>query len=101
MSLMHTEPVCICRAIDFARSMSFDHTLPDNPYSESLASRIASSSVENVTIGSTGPNVSSRMMDMSCVTPVMTVGWKKIPGRSVATEPPVRTVAPSAMAAST
>ena len=44
------------------------------PNSESLASAIASSSEATVTIGTTGPKISSRMMRMSCVTPVSTAG---------------------------
>ena len=41
---------------------------------ESFASRIASSSESTVTIGTTGPKISSRMIRMSCVTPVSTAG---------------------------
>ena len=44
------------------------------PNWESFASAIASSSDSAVTIGITGPKISSRMMRMSCVTPVSTVG---------------------------
>ena len=47
------------------------------PNSESLASPIASSSEATVTIGITGPKISSRMMRMSWVTPVRTAGRKK------------------------
>ena len=44
------------------------------PNSESLASSIASSSSSTVTIGTTGPKISSRMIRISCVTPVSTAG---------------------------
>ena len=50
------------------------HTEAPSPNSESLASVIASSSESTVTIGTTGPKISSRMIRMSCVTPVSTAG---------------------------
>ena len=46
----------------------------DRPYSESFAMATASSSPSTRTIGATGPNVSSRKIRMSGVTPVRTVG---------------------------
>ena len=68
------------------------------PNSESFASAIASSSSSTVTIGTTGPKISSRMIRMSCVTPVSTAGVKKRLGLG---GPPQCSVAPFATASST
>ena len=51
----------------------------DRPYSESLATSIASSTLPTVMIGAIGPNVSSRMTFMSRVTFVSIVGSKNRP----------------------
>ena len=45
-----------------------------SPYSLSLASASASSSVSNTTTGATGPKISSRQAGLSGVTSVSTVG---------------------------
>ena len=50
------------------------HGAATSPNCESLARATASSSLSTVTIGSTGPNSSSRMIRISWVTPVRTVG---------------------------
>ncbi len=57
-----------------ARPRSSDQTDAPRPNSESFASSIASSSERTVTIGTTGPKISSRMIRMSWVTPVSTAG---------------------------
>ncbi len=57
-----------------ARSRSSDQIEAPRPNSESLARSTASSSESTVTIGTTGPKISSRMIRMSCVTPVSTAG---------------------------
>ena len=84
-----------------AFALSRVNTYADRPYGESFASRTASSSVRNVMIGSMGPNVSSRMMAMSCVTFVSTVGWTYLAPSSVTlTSPPASTFAPRLRASS-
>ena len=67
-----------------------------------MARSIASCSLSTVTIGSTGPKISSRMIRMSCVTSVSTVGamkWPLKPGTSRG--PPHSRFAPEAIASST
>ena len=56
------------------RARSDVHTDAPSPNSESLASATASSSESTTMIGSTGPKISSRMIRISCVTPVSTAG---------------------------
>ncbi len=54
--------------------MSRVHTDADSPYSESLARRSASVASATLTIGSVGPNVSSRSAIMEWSAPTSTVG---------------------------
>ena len=73
-SLIHTIPDCSSAAIRSPRARSEVHTDAPSPNSESLASATASASESTTMIGSTGPKISSRMIRMSCVTPVSTAG---------------------------
>ena len=73
-SLIQTEPASRRRAIRSPFSRSSVQTEAERPKFESFASWIASSSDATGTIGTTGPKISSRMMRMSCLTPVSTVG---------------------------
>ena len=73
-SLIQTIPDSSSRAMRSPRRRSRVHTEAPRPNGESLASATASSSLSTVTIGSTGPNTSSRMIRMPWVTPVRTVG---------------------------
>src|SRR6202034_2636845 len=101
-SLMLTMPAGMASAKRKARSMSRVNTPTERPYSLSSASDIASSSSRKDRMGVTGPNVSSRLMRISRVTPVSTVGSKNSslprPGRGL---PPHTTFAPDATASST
>jgi hypothetical protein len=72
--LMVTTPARKRAAIRWPRATSFVHTLAVRPYFESLARVIASSSSATTRMGRTGPNVSSRITSISCVTSVSTVG---------------------------
>ena len=55
-----------------------------------------------MTIGSTGPKISSRMIRISCVTPVRTVGAMNLPEKpGTSRGPPQRRSAPVATASST
>ena len=72
--LIHTIPDSSSRAMRSPLLRSDVHTDAPRPNSLSLASRSASSSESTTTIGSTGPKISSRMIRMSGVTPVRTVG---------------------------
>src|SRR5437588_9627862 len=73
-SLIQTMPDSISRAIRSPLLRSEVHTEAPRPNCESLASDTPSSSESTTTIGSTGPKISSRMIRMSCVTSVSTVG---------------------------
>ena len=73
-SFTHTMPASSRRAIRSPFARFIVQTDAPRPNSESLASAIASSSSSTVTIGTTGPKISSRMMRMSWVTPVSTAG---------------------------
>jgi hypothetical protein len=73
-SFTHTIPDSMRRAMRSPRARSSVHTEAPRPNSESFASPMASSSESTVTIGTTGPKISSRMMRMSWVTPVSTAG---------------------------
>ena len=65
-SLIQTMPASIRRAMRSPLARSAVQTEAPRPNSESLASAIASSSASTVTIGTTGPKISSRMIRMSC-----------------------------------
>src|SRR5215213_237538 len=95
-SFTQTMPASTRRArrSPFARFMV--QTEAPSPNSESFARATASSSSSTVTIGTTGPKISSRMIRMSWVTPVSTAGRKN--GSSA---PPQWSVAPFATASST
>ena len=97
-SLIQTIPESIRRAIRSPFARSVVHTDAPRPNSESFASRIASSSESTGTIGTTGPKISSRMIRMSCVTSVRTVGANHGPS---STGPPHSSFAPFATASST
>jgi len=58
-SFTQTEPESSARATRSGTSTSREKTLALSPYCESLANAIASASVANVCIVSTGPNTSS------------------------------------------
>ena len=73
-SLVQTMPESIWWAIRSPCSRSAVQTDAPRPNSESLARAIASSSESTVITGTTGPKISSRMIRMSCVTFVSTVG---------------------------
>ncbi len=73
-SLIHTMPDSSSPAIRSPRARSEVHTDAPSPKSESLASATASASESTTMIGSTGPKISSRMIRISCVTPVSTAG---------------------------
>ena len=98
-SLMLTAPVSRRRATRSPRAVSPVHTVADNPYTESLASRMASSSSLTFTTGRVGPKVSSAMQLMDGVTSASTVGWKKVP--TPVGLPPTSTRAPAAVASVT
>ena len=100
-SLTQTMPDSIRRAIRSPFWRSLVQTEAPRPNSESLARSIASCSESTTTIGSTGPKISSRMIRISCVTPVSTVGATNLP-ESPATSvgPPQSLVAPEATASS-
>ena len=72
--MIHTIPDLIRRAIRSPLRRSRVQTEAPSPNSESLASLTASSSSATTTIGRTGPKISSRMIRISWVTPVSTVG---------------------------
>src|SRR5919112_2823536 len=95
-SFTQTIPACTRPAIRSPFARFIVHTDAPRPNSESFASAIPSSSSSTVTIGTTGPKISSRMIRMSCVTPVSTAGRKN--GSSA---PPQWSVAPFATASST
>src|ERR1700754_5246770 len=86
-SLTLTAPQSNCTATAFARSMSLENTDADNPYGLSLASRIASSTLDTFMIGSVGPNVSSVMQAIEWSTSTSTVGGEKMP-RPLGRAPP-------------
>ena len=62
------------RASASPRATSFVHTDAASPYSESLASRTASSASATFMIGTVGPNVSSVMHAIEWSTSTSTVG---------------------------
>src|SRR5450755_4906788 len=69
-SLIHTMPDSSSPATRSPLARSEVQTEAPRPKSESLANATASSSESTITIGSTGPKISSRMIRISCVTPV-------------------------------
>ena len=73
-SLTLTAPQSSCTATALARSMSLENTAALSPYGLSLASRIASSTLDTFMIGSVGPNVSSVMQVIEWSTSTSTVG---------------------------
>src|SRR5262245_55346941 len=97
-SFTHTLPLSIRSASAMPRAMSRGQTRALRPYSESLASVSASSALPTGITGTTGPNDSSRMMRMPCVTPVSTVGSRKSPVSGPQRRPPHSTRAPLATA---
>src|SRR5687767_1756024 len=72
-------PVSTPRATRIARPTSRVQIEPDSPYSVSLASRIASSSVSNGSTDTTGPKISSRQCASSPVRASSTVGGYQYP----------------------
>jgi hypothetical protein len=84
------------------RSASSRARLPNTdeprPKLVALARRRPSSADATLTIGITGPKVSSFITSMSSSTSTRTVGWMKLP--TIASGPPVRTLAPRATASS-
>ncbi len=68
-------------ATAMARPMSRENTAADKPYSLSLASRIASSSVSKRSTETMGPNDSSRYTRMAGVTPSTIAGCSTLPSR--------------------
>jgi hypothetical protein len=74
-SLMCTMPVGILRARSRPRMTSLVRMPSDRPYSVWAASAAASSAVENLITGATGPNTSCAQAGISGVTSDSTVGW--------------------------
>ena len=93
-------PVSRRSIIRWPRARSWVKTYETSPYSVSLASRTASSSVSKVEIASTGPKISSRRIALPGATSDTTVGAKNVPSPSMAS-PPVSTRAPRATASAT
>ncbi|MNJ63571.1 hypothetical protein D3C77_594840 [compost metagenome] len=96
-SLICSRPVRNCSPSRRARPVSRDKMAALRPYSVSLASATASSSLSNGTTTATGPKISSLKAGLSRFTPLSTVAWKNRPSA----DPPVSKVAPAARAAST
>ncbi len=73
-SLTQTAPASTRRAISSPRAESLVQTEAARPYSESFASRTASSASATFITGTVGPNVSSVMHDIVWSTSTSTVG---------------------------
>jgi hypothetical protein len=80
-SVMPTVPLRSARATRNARDGLPVYTPAERPYSESLAMRIACSSVSNGMTDRTGPNSSSRAIAMRWSTSANSVGSTQLPAR--------------------
>ncbi len=100
--MIQTIPASTRRAMRSPLARSRVQIDEPRPKRESLAWRSASSSLSTVTIGRTGPKISSCMIRISGFTPVRTVGAMNLPGKpGTSRGPPVRRSAPLAIASST
>ncbi|MNE64803.1 hypothetical protein D3C80_1602310 [compost metagenome] len=94
--LMETPPVRSLSAMRYAVARSADITAPLRPNFESLARRIASSSLSNPITTPTGPNTSSWASVELLSTLSNRVGsWKKPRGRNAGRLPPATRQAPA------